>query len=150
MVRSGLLSFKDMGPNVQQNPLPKHGNRNVVNVIAEDNRVLEVNLIIGGLVKMHVPLCKVGYCSHDQVACNVCSGDTRGYDEIRSDLPDIMDRNHIKTIRLRDDPENEINVVYGPPREIQIRDVNETNVDLVKLHATFLWEVRKCTIMVVA
>ena len=31
MVRSGLLSFKDMGHNVQGNPFPKHGN--AVNMI---------------------------------------------------------------------------------------------------------------------
>ena len=34
MVRSGLLSFKDVSPNVKDNPLPKHGGENVVNMVA--------------------------------------------------------------------------------------------------------------------
>ena len=114
MVRSSLLSFKDMDPNVQGNPLPKHGN--AVNMIDGEIKVYDVNLIIGDLVKMHVAICKVGYCTHDHAACNACSEDTRGCDKIKSDLQDMMDKNLIQVIRLKDDPEVEVNDVYGPPR----------------------------------
>ena len=34
LVKSGILSFKDVGPNVKDNPLPKHGGVNVVNMVA--------------------------------------------------------------------------------------------------------------------
>ena len=34
MVRSGLFSFKDVSPNVKNNPLPKHGGTDVVNMVA--------------------------------------------------------------------------------------------------------------------
>ena len=34
MVRSCLLSFKDVGPNVKDNPLPKHGGGNTINMVA--------------------------------------------------------------------------------------------------------------------
>ena len=34
MVRPSLLSFKDASPNVKDNPLPKHGGTNVVNMVA--------------------------------------------------------------------------------------------------------------------
>ena len=34
MIRSGLLYFKDIGPNVKDNPLLKHGGGNVVNMVA--------------------------------------------------------------------------------------------------------------------
>ena len=93
MVRSGLLSFKAMGPNMQGNLLPRHGN--AVNIIDGEIRVYDVNSIIGDLVKMYAALCKVGYCIHDHAVCNVCSEDTRGCDKIKSDLQDMMDRNLI-------------------------------------------------------
>ena len=59
-----------------------------------------MNSIIGDLVKMHAALCKVGYCTHDHAACNVCSEDTCGCDKIKSDLQDMMDKNLIQVIRL--------------------------------------------------
>ena len=34
LVKSRILSFKDMGPNVKDNPLPKHGGVNAVNMVA--------------------------------------------------------------------------------------------------------------------
>ena len=34
MVRSGLLSFKDIGPNVNDNPLSKHGGGGALNMVA--------------------------------------------------------------------------------------------------------------------
>ena len=33
LLKSGILSFKDVGPNVKDNPLPKHGRMNVVNMV---------------------------------------------------------------------------------------------------------------------
>ena len=135
MIRSGLLSFNDMGPNVQENQFPKHGN--IVNMIYGEIRVYDANSIIGDLLKMHVALCKVGYCSHEHAACNVCRDNTCGCDKIKSDLHDMMDRNLIQVIRMKDEPEVEVNAIYGPPREVKIRDVNETNANLVNLHAEF-------------
>ena len=34
LVKSGILSFTDVGPNVKDNPLPKHGGANAVNMAA--------------------------------------------------------------------------------------------------------------------
>ena len=61
IVRSGLLSFKDIGPNVKDNPLPKHGGGGVVNMVAgcpRDFRIFGINLVRGDLMKMHVDLCE--------------------------------------------------------------------------------------------
>ena len=33
LVKSGILSFKDVGPNVKDKPLPKHGGVNAVNMV---------------------------------------------------------------------------------------------------------------------
>ena len=64
LVKSGVLSFKDAGPNVKDNPLPKHGGVNVVNMVAGcpgDFRIFDINLVRGDLVKMHADLCEFSY-----------------------------------------------------------------------------------------
>ena len=56
LVKSGVLSFKDVGPNVKDNSLPKHGGVNVVNMVAGcpgDFQIFDINLFRGDLVKMH-------------------------------------------------------------------------------------------------
>ena len=59
LVKSGVLSFKDVGPNVKDNPLPKHGGVNAVNMVAGcpgDFGIFDINLVRGDLVKMHADL----------------------------------------------------------------------------------------------
>ena len=59
LVKSGILSFKDVRPNVKYNPLPKHGGVNAVNMVAGcpgDFRIFDINLVRGDLVKMHADL----------------------------------------------------------------------------------------------
>ena len=61
LVKYGILSFKDMGPNVKDNPLPKHGGVNAVNMVAGclgDFWIFDINLVRGDLVKMHADLCE--------------------------------------------------------------------------------------------
>ena len=58
-MRSGLLSFKDVSPNVKDNPLPKDGETNVVNMVVGcpgDFRIYDINLVRGNLVNMHADL----------------------------------------------------------------------------------------------
>ena len=76
MVRSRLLSFKDSGPNVKDNLLPKHRGGGTMNMISDDpgeSRIYDVNLIKGNLVKMHADLCRLDYCMHDHNMCNIYS-----------------------------------------------------------------------------
>ena len=59
MVKYGVLSFKDVGPNVKDNPLPKHVRVNAVNMVAGclgDFRIFDIHLVRGDLVKMHAGL----------------------------------------------------------------------------------------------
>ena len=89
MVRSGLLSFKDSSPNVKDNPLPKHGGVNNVNMVdgcPGDFRIYDINLVRGDLVKMNVDLCEFSYYTHDHVGCGICSIDIQGCDKIKADL----------------------------------------------------------------
>ena len=56
LVRTGILSFKDVVLNVKDNPLPKHEGENVVNMVAGcpgDFRIFYIKLVTGDLVKMH-------------------------------------------------------------------------------------------------
>ena len=76
LVKYGILSFKDVGPNVKDNPLPKHGGANAVNMVADcpgDFQIFDVNLVRGDLVKMHVDLWKFSYYTHDHAGCAICS-----------------------------------------------------------------------------
>ena len=59
LVKSVILSFQDMGPNVKDNPQPKHGGVNAVNMVADcpgDFQIFYINLVKGDLVKMHADL----------------------------------------------------------------------------------------------
>ena len=105
MVIFGLLSFKDVGPNVKDTPLPKHGGENVVNMVAGclgDFQIFYINMVRGDLVKMHYDLCEFNYYTHDHVACSVCSTNVHGCDKVKSDLQEMMDEGFIHIIRPRD------------------------------------------------
>ncbi|CAI8588867.1 unnamed protein product [Vicia faba] len=86
MVRYGLFSFKDVSPNVKDNPLPKHGGANTVNMVVGcpgDFRIYDINLVRGDLVKMHVDLCNFIYYYHDHAGCGICNNDIQGCDKIK-------------------------------------------------------------------
>ena len=65
-----LISWEYSGPNVQANPLPKHGGAtaNMVKGCPEKYRVFYVNMIRRSLLKMHITLCELGYYEHYHVS----------------------------------------------------------------------------------
>ena len=76
MVRFGILSSKDVGPNVKDNPLPKHGGGSAINMVAGYSggfRIFDINLVRGDLVKMHADLCEFNYYTHDHAICSIFS-----------------------------------------------------------------------------
>ena len=78
MVKSDILSFKDVVPNVKDNHLPKHGGVNAVNMVAScpgDFHIFDINLVRGDLVKMHENLWEFSYYTHDHSSCAICSTD---------------------------------------------------------------------------
>ena len=86
LVKSGILSFKDVGPNVKDNPLPKHGGVSAVNIVVgcpSDFQIFDINLVRGDLVKMHADLCEFRYYTHDHVGCAICSTYIQGCEKIR-------------------------------------------------------------------
>ena len=132
MVKSGILSFKDVGPNVKDNPLPKHGGANVVNMVSGcpgDFQIFYINLVRGDLVKMHANLCEFSYYTHDHSGFAICSTYIQGYDKIKAYLQKIMDEGLIHIIRPRAEYEEEVNMVSGCPGEFIIFDPTEKNQD---------------------
>ena len=89
LVKYVILSFKYIGPNVKDNPLPKHGGVNTVNMVAScpgDFRIFDINLVRGDLVKMHVDLCEFSYYTHNHDGCAVFNIDIQGCEKIKVDL----------------------------------------------------------------
>ena len=75
-MKYGILSFKDVGPNVKDNPLPKHGEANDVNMVAGcpgDFQIFDIKLVRGDLVKMNADLYEFSYFTHDHSDCTICS-----------------------------------------------------------------------------
>ena len=67
LVRSGVLFFEDVGPNVKKNPLPEHGESavNMVQGCPGKYKVLYVNDIRQSLVDMHKLFCEHNHYEHD-------------------------------------------------------------------------------------
>ena len=104
MVRSGLMSFKDVGPNIKDNQLPRHGGGNAINMVVRclgDFQIFYINLVRGDLVNMHVDLYEFSYYTHDHVVFSICNSDIRGCDKVRVDLQEMMDKGLIHIIRPR-------------------------------------------------
>ncbi|XP_050877776.1 uncharacterized protein LOC127081573 [Lathyrus oleraceus] len=113
LMQSDILSFEDSNPNVQANPLPKHGNAavNMVEGCPGKYRVFDVNLIRRSLVEMHATLCELNYYEHNHTSCQVCSRDPRGCDVVKRDLQEMLDQNLIQVTRDRNEDEHEVNVI---------------------------------------
>ena len=122
-MKYGILSFKDVGPNVKDNPLPKYGGANVVNMVVDcpgDFQIFGINLARGNLVKIHADLYEFSYYTHDHVGFAICSTYIQGCDKIKADLQEMMDGGLIHIIRPREEYEDKVNIVSGCPREFRI------------------------------
>src|SRR4051812_42411138 len=74
LVRSGMLTFKDVNPNVQVNPLPNHGVINAIHTQSGYERVCDVCESTRSLVQMHIAFCGINYLPpHNYKACSICT-----------------------------------------------------------------------------
>ena len=108
MVRSGLLSFKDVSSNVKDNLVPKHGGTNVVNVVGGcpgDFCIYDINLVRGDLVKRHADICEFSYYTREHAGCGTCSTNIQGCDKIKANFQEMMDEVLIHIIRPREEYE---------------------------------------------
>ncbi|KAI5396100.1 hypothetical protein KIW84_062339 [Lathyrus oleraceus] len=127
LMRCGILSFEDSGPNVTKNPLPEHGRSvNMVQGCLGKYKVKYVSHIRQSLVELHRLLCDYSHMEHDHDKCRICSVNRLGYRQVRRELQELLDDGSIEILQNRsvdeDEPEvNVISLVFKIPEPVVIR-----------------------------
>ncbi|XP_050888913.1 uncharacterized protein LOC127094086 [Lathyrus oleraceus] len=94
LIESKILSFKDMGPNVKNNPLPPHGNP-AVNAIEDASvgvKVDKVDDVKTPLAAFHARLVEVGMINVNHENCEECATYPKGCQVVRDNIQDLMDK----------------------------------------------------------
>ncbi|XP_050897670.1 uncharacterized protein LOC127104530 [Lathyrus oleraceus] len=89
-----ILSFRDMGPNVKNNPLPPHGDP-TVNTIedASDGVMVEkVDDVKTPLVAFHARLVEAGLIDVCHDSCEKCATHLKGFQMVRDNIQDLMNQ----------------------------------------------------------
>ncbi|KAI5426540.1 hypothetical protein KIW84_032105 [Lathyrus oleraceus] len=108
LMRCGILSFEDSGPNVKKNPLPKHGKSvNMVQGCPGKYKVKYVSHIRQSLDELHHLLCQYSHLEHDHDKCRICSVNRLGCRQVRKDLQDLLDDGTIEILQNRNVDEDE-------------------------------------------
>ncbi|XP_050918975.1 uncharacterized protein LOC127136468 [Lathyrus oleraceus] len=94
LIASKILSFKDMGPNVKNNPLPPHGNP-AVNAIEDASvgvTVDKVDDVKTPLATFHARLVEAGMINVNHENCEECDTHPKGCQVVRDNIQDLMDK----------------------------------------------------------
>ncbi|XP_050890018.1 uncharacterized protein LOC127095358 [Lathyrus oleraceus] len=94
LIESKILSFKDMGPNVKNNPLPPHGDP-AVNAIEDASTVVMVEKVEDvktPLAAFHARLVEAGLVNVDHDNCEECATYPKGCQVVRDNIQDLMDK----------------------------------------------------------
>ncbi|KAI5395482.1 hypothetical protein KIW84_061886 [Lathyrus oleraceus] len=124
LVRSGILFFEDVGPNVKKNPLPEHEKSAVkmVQGCPGKYKVRYVSHIRQSLVEMHRLLCGYSHYEHDHDNFRVCTVNERGCRQVRKDIQEMLDQGVIEILQNRDEDEvNVISPVFRLPEPVVVR-----------------------------
>ncbi|XP_050909473.1 protein NSP-INTERACTING KINASE 3 [Lathyrus oleraceus] len=93
LIESKILSFKDVGPNVKNNPLPPHGDP-AVNAIEDAfvgitvDKVDDVKTL---LVAFHARLVEAGLINVNHENCEECATHPKGCQVVRDNIQGLMD-----------------------------------------------------------
>ncbi|XP_050916514.1 uncharacterized protein LOC127131645 [Lathyrus oleraceus] len=94
LIENKILSFKDMGPNVKNNPLPPHGDP-AVNAIEDafvGVTVDKVDDVKTPLAAFHARLVEVGLINVNHENCEECATYPKGCQVVRDNIQDLMDK----------------------------------------------------------
>ncbi|XP_050877217.1 uncharacterized protein LOC127080975 [Lathyrus oleraceus] len=94
LIESKILSFKDMGPNVKNNPLPPHGDP-TVNAIEDASvgvMVEKVEDVKTPLAVFHARLVEVGLINVRHDNCEECATHPRGCQMVRDNIQNLMNK----------------------------------------------------------
>src|SRR4051812_34060865 len=110
-----MLTFKDVNPNVQNNPLPNHGIVNAIQTQSGYEYLHDVHESTQSLVQMHIVFCGLNcFPPHDYSACSVCSNSIKGCETVISDLQKLLDRGVISISRRKISEDTHfVNTVHG-------------------------------------
>ncbi|GAU50550.1 hypothetical protein TSUD_281240 [Trifolium subterraneum] len=107
LIRANVLSFKDVNPNVQDNPLPNQGaSVNMVFGCPGKFQVFNIRHIREPLVQTHKNLCKLFFFKHDHEACPICPNNPRGCQQVRTDIQGMLDRRELQITYKRNEDED--------------------------------------------
>ncbi|KAI5423484.1 hypothetical protein KIW84_046439 [Lathyrus oleraceus] len=127
LMRCGILSFEDSGPNVTKNPLLEHGKSvNMVQGCPGKYKVKYVSHIRQSLVELHRLLCDYSHMEHDHDKCRICSVNRLSCRQVRRELQELLDDGTIEILQNRnvDEDEPKVNVispVFKLPEPVVIR-----------------------------
>ncbi|XP_050914977.1 uncharacterized protein LOC127129916 [Lathyrus oleraceus] len=123
LIESKILSFKDMGPNVKNNPLPPHGNP-AVNAIEDafvGVTVDKVDDVKTPLAAFHARLVEAGMININHENCEECATYPKGCQVVRDNIQDLMDKG---VLQISSDVKNKDVLVIEPcfnlPEPIEI------------------------------
>ncbi|XP_050890186.1 uncharacterized protein LOC127095556 [Lathyrus oleraceus] len=94
LIESKILYFKDMGPNVKNNPLPPHGDP-AVNAIEDASvsvMVDKVDDVKNPLAAFHARLVEAGLINVNHDKCEECATHQRGCQMVRDNIQNLMDK----------------------------------------------------------
>ncbi|XP_050896536.1 uncharacterized protein LOC127103311 [Lathyrus oleraceus] len=92
LIDSKVLSFRDMGPNVKNNPLPPHGDP-IVNAIEDASDGVMVKKVDDAktpLATFHAGLVEADLINVYHNSCEECATHSRGCQTIRDNIQDLM------------------------------------------------------------
>ncbi|XP_050881930.1 uncharacterized protein LOC127085460 isoform X1 [Lathyrus oleraceus] len=94
LIESKILSFKDMGPNVKNNPLPPHGDPavNAIEDVYVGVTVDKVEDVKTPLAAFHARLVEAGLVNVDHDNCKECATHPKGCQVVRDNIQDLMDK----------------------------------------------------------
>ncbi|XP_058741177.1 uncharacterized protein LOC131613534 [Vicia villosa] len=136
LVRSNMLTFRDVNPNVQVNPLPNHGTVNAIQTQSGYEYLHDVRESTRSLVEMHIVFCGLNcFPPHNYNACSVCSNSIQGCETVTNDLQKLLDRGIISiSRRKRSEETHSVNMVHGCPGRYQVWDILFIREPLVLMH----------------
>lgn len=94
LIDSKILSFRDMGPNMKNNPLLVHGNLalNVIQDVSDGFVVEKVDDVKTSLATFHVRLVEAGLIDVRHDNCEECVIHSRGCQMLRDNIQDLMNQ----------------------------------------------------------
>ncbi|XP_050889563.1 uncharacterized protein LOC127094832 [Lathyrus oleraceus] len=92
LIDSKILSFKDTGPNVKNNPLPSHGDPavNALEDVSVGVMVEKVEDVKTPLAAFHAQLVEAGLINVNHENCEECATYPKGCQVVRDNIQDLM------------------------------------------------------------